>query len=1658
MKPDFPQSPQDAREARLTALLLGELTSAEAAEVRTALAQDAELSRLYERLKQTVDLVRTATASADEKASPQPVPLRMSAEKREKLLQQFRVITPRDLSGHQHRRFRWVIPASLAAAVMGLLTLISMMIPWLVGSKQSAFEVASHRGKAFAQHGWFYSKAAAPSASAEHMNRPELLGRLDEAASASKQDFAKLDSKAGNATAAYGRAAPGGRPQGGTVQLGQALVQPNRHDGDKDLDVAAKLAMPAAVFTPARPAVSSPLYLPPNPADEQPPEAAGVSERGRTRFSEAVGQTDDWSRASDGRGRQEFGGFGVTTGSGAPQTWGVPADSLGTIADLSGEAARPGQVATKYANNGNGTFSLAADYQSEGQGKPEQKARTEASRQAGAVTAVTGLGNAVAVPSGSEHSLALKADGGVASWWGNAAGRPVALQNSTEQRQVASSQFSPDGFRVISVPSDKMARVWDASTEKPRTAPLPVKLPAPSLKGIPDDLPKGPNIESLHETLWADNAQQRGYFFDTSITPAKGRQARQAGDLVLPGAGGGMGGMGGGHATTATPLDKNNVVLNYAYTADPADRVTLSDGLSPVADPAEGRSSTLETLALKARPALLPADSKKAVAAGELRDLVENEKVNVAAGTQLGSHKLIPMPTAVTTVGPAAGEAAGLPALGEVPVAGRYFRGGVAKAPAEATPAASTPAVQPPPPAAALPAPAFGLGFVAAGDHLADSRKPAISTPDAAHPIGMDGFEAPSTERYGGVLAVNSTMAGAKPVGQVAEGLEQSLARSTSSRVKELKPTAEGEPQHSETDALRWVEAKTAAKPAEPEVRRRGLNQSPGTSGVTELAKRLAAEPDQQLVSERAVAASVSGGGKAAGKRVQIALPESRVEATKEYYEAATGLETSPATVDLFAGHYRAPAPASGPAAASAVGGRSEVAQSKPLAPDGKPASLPAVRTADQPGKDSPPQPIPNTAKQVGEARSAELKRDIVTLQELRGKLATQVAAAEVDAQIPRSTVVDIVDHANGQQANKPTLFGRLRETLTGQVEQTARIQTTRDASEPSVTGLADRSSVTASYDPYWIQSEVESIKSKAVLNKVIENLNLTEAWAGKYGASEKPTPEETFQRLKGMIDVRPSPNTELLDIRVRSDKSSEAAQIANTIAKVYIDVRNQKRREISERGGEIVKKQLADQDRKIASAREELERLQKDLSSPQPDAQLARPASTAPIPQPEVRTAENPFSTFSLNVSDVSFKLANASLEKGLMPDPSTVRSEEFINAFDYRDPEPPPGVPIGFAWERVRYPFAHNRDLLRFSVKTAALGREAGRPLNLVLVIDNSGSMERADRVQIIRQCLRVLLDTLQPQDKISVVTFARTPRLWVDGQPAGQVGDLDDRLGALTPEGGTNLEEAMNLAYATAARHYLAGGVNRVVLLTDGAANLGDVDPDALKRKVEAGRKQGIALDCFGIGWEGYNDDLLEVLSRNGDGRYGFVNTPDEAATEFAGQLAGALQVAASDVKVQVEFNPRRVTAYRQIGYAKHQLKKEQFRDNTVDAAEIGAAEAGNALYVVEVAPQGEGPLGIVRVRFKVPGTSDYREHEWTVPYSGTAPALQQASPAMRLAAAASAFSEWLVSSPFAAEVTPDALLGYLGGVPEIYGADKRPTKLEWMIRQAKAIAGR
>ena len=684
-----------------------------------------------------------------------------------------------------------------------------------------------------------------------------------------------------------------------------------------------------------------------------------------------------------------------------------------------------------------------------------------------------------------------------------------------------------------------------------------------------------------------------------------------------------------------------------------------------------------------------------------------------------------------------------------------------------------------------------------------------------------------------------------------------------------------------------------------------------------------------------------------------------------------------------------------------------------------------------------------------------EAKEKLEAEKRWRDILKMKTGEEQVDKDLPKARSVMIIDPATAAATEKPSFGEKLRQTVSGKVERAARI--TVEQEHTDIVGL-EGPATGNNYDPYFLQTEFQTIKSEAVLKKAAEKLN-----ADKNGSAAV-----TVAELKKDLDLGTVKNSKFIEIGAKGTTADEAARIANAVAQAYREYRLEEYDEIKTRGIKSLQDQLAEQDNKVELAQAKVDELAKQLSLSagtasaevvnQSDNALPKPAIPPPTPQPEMLTRENAFSTFSMNVSDVSFKLAAASLEKGQMPEPASIRSEEFINAFDYRDPEAAPGVPVAFNYERALYPFAHNRELLRFSLKTAAAGRQTGRPLNIVLLLDNSGSMERADRVRIIQEGLRVLAGQLQAQDTFSIVTFARTPRLRVDGIPGNQAAAAVDEVGKFTPEGGTDLGDALDVAYETALHHYLPNGDNRVVLLTDGAANLGDVDSNSLKQKVETHRKQGIALDCFGIGWEGYNDDLLEVLTRDGDGRYGFINTPEEASTEFVSQIAGALHVAAADVKVQVEFNPDRVISYRQIGYAKHQLTKEQFRDNTVAAGQIAAQEAGNALYTIEVNPQGQGSIGTVRVRYKVPDTGEIREQSWDVPYTGGAVSMEQASPAMRLATTASAFSEWLATSPFAEEVTTDQLLNYLNGVPQVYGADTRPQKLEWMIRQAKSISGK
>jgi hypothetical protein len=319
-------------------------------------------------------------------------------------------------------------------------------------------------------------------------------------------------------------------------------------------------------------------------------------------------------------------------------------------------------------------------------------------------------------------------------------------------------------------------------------------------------------------------------------------------------------------------------------------------------------------------------------------------------------------------------------------------------------------------------------------------------------------------------------------------------------------------------------------------------------------------------------------------------------------------------------------------------------------------------------------------------------------------------------------------------------------------------------------------------------------------------------------------------------------------------------------------------------------------------------------------------------------------------------------------------------------------------------------------------------------------------------------VLTSLLGPNDAVTLIGFAREPRLLAEEVPGDQARKLVQMVKHTPAEGGTNMEEAIKTASELALRHYDAAGQNRVVMLTDGAANLGDADPGQLARLVERLRQQGVSFDACGVGADGLNDDILEALTRKGGGRYYFLNKPEDADEGFARQLAGAFRPAAENVKMQVRFNPDRVGKYRLIGFEKHRLNQEDFRNDKVTAAQLAAEEAAVALYQVQVLPEGDGEIGEVFVRFRDPANGRMVEQSWTIPYDAQAPVLEKASASMQLAATAALVAEKLRGGAEGDAVDLGALEPIVGKLRGEYAQQARVGDLVAMFEEVRRMMGR
>jgi hypothetical protein len=438
-----------------------------------------------------------------------------------------------------------------------------------------------------------------------------------------------------------------------------------------------------------------------------------------------------------------------------------------------------------------------------------------------------------------------------------------------------------------------------------------------------------------------------------------------------------------------------------------------------------------------------------------------------------------------------------------------------------------------------------------------------------------------------------------------------------------------------------------------------------------------------------------------------------------------------------------------------------------------------------------------------------------------------------------------------------------------------------------------------------------------------------------------------------------------------------------------------------------------------------------------------------------ETNASKEPVSTFSLHLSDASFRLAQDALARGEVPDPSRIRPEEFYNAFDYGDPAPSMAEKVSCRIEQAADPARQQRNLVRIAMRVPATGHGAGQPLRLTVLLDTSGSMEREDRAAAVRRAMEVLVSLLGPRDRITLVGFARQPRLLAEGVPGNQAAQLLGIVAHTPPEGGTNLEEALKLAGELARRQFFAGAQNRIVVLTDGAANLGNADPGQLAASITALRQQGISFDACGVGIDGINDEVLEALTRKGAGRYYVVDTPESADAGFARQLAGAFRPAAENVKVQVRFNPTRVGNYRLIGFEQHRLNEEDFRNDKVEAAALAAGEAAVALYEIEPLAQGDGELGEVYVRFHDTATGAMVERSWTLPYDPYAPSLDRASPTMQLAGTAALMAEKLRGGAAADAIRLDQLAPVVNALRGRYAQEARVQALVAMFEQMRRL---
>ncbi|MGH2455801.1 MAG: YfbK domain-containing protein [Candidatus Limnocylindria bacterium] len=479
-------------------------------------------------------------------------------------------------------------------------------------------------------------------------------------------------------------------------------------------------------------------------------------------------------------------------------------------------------------------------------------------------------------------------------------------------------------------------------------------------------------------------------------------------------------------------------------------------------------------------------------------------------------------------------------------------------------------------------------------------------------------------------------------------------------------------------------------------------------------------------------------------------------------------------------------------------------------------------------------------------------------------------------------------------------------------------------------------------------------------------------------------------------------------------------------------------------------------------------ERPRPPLTDPPPGQGGLVPPNDEPYPDvffenpgvnPFVDTEDDPLSTFALDVDTGSYTVARRYLADGNLPERDGIRVEEFVNYF-------PTGVaaPIAEAFaihvDGAPTPFVQNDryQVARIVVQSRGMSPEARPDAALTFVVDVSGSMAMESRLELVKESLRLLTAQLRQADSVAIVVYGSTARVVLEPTQLTRIEEIMGAIDSLQPEGATNAEAGLVLGYRLARQAFREGGVNRVILASDGVANVGSTGPESILARIRSEAGDGIQLATLGFGMGNYNDVLMEQLADDGDGFYAYVDTIEEAERLFVDELTSTLVTVALDAKVQVAWDEAVVERYRLIGFENRDIADEEFRDDSVEAGAIGAGHTVTALYELKLTDDDAGRMGTVSLRWTEPGSGEVQELEAALDAAATSASFAGADRHFRLAATAAAFAEVLRDSYWAQAFTLGGVAAEADALAQEFPDDPSVTELAELAARAASLADR